>query len=798
MLEMLAKILYFALPYEGTKQLILLRGLGPMEGKRKIFTITLILLMVYASNIGLVFAPNSNEPVLWFKNIRSEHVRFSSSGSFILAWSMESLTLLNIRGDVVLSIEVENYSSISYATISPKEDIIIVCYMAVEPLESGEEATSIMVAAHNISSEILWSVIEEDALFCKAEFSPNGKYLALAITYKGKRKNNVFEKNIVLELLTVKGDVLWKKEICNETIAEPLLHFTDKGLVVAAGRNLFLISRNGEVIFAKKLSSEIRDMDVSADGSLVAAVEHNMLHVYDSHGVELWNVSTGALLFYVDVSDNGEYVVIGGWKGAWCYDSSGNELWSYVHGKDCITPVTVSNNGYAVVVDHSELTVRAVLINQEGKVFWTRELPKLGVCSSLDITEDASLTVLGSDYGLYLLKGREYRSTVAPLPEIRIAEVTIINKPPLLWILHCNDSLRSVQLLKDGSLLAVTEGWIHYITSNGTIAWSKPVGPPLKALATENYIIVASLRKVILLSRSGEELWLRNIDDNVEALAFLNNKVVAVTWGNVYLISLKGKIEANVEITTPEEPKLHIGSPWVIAKTDPSENVVAVAYSYTSSVLALINSKGETLWFINLNTPIMALSLTRTKLILGLGNGTVLAIDFKEKRVLWRKTLIPNRKAPIINVVASENGEYIVVNSKDGIMYMLSGSGKILWTYPKEYGKEQYTYSTLSRDSTYVIGYGSHVILLDRNGKVLWKRKVFAEAARENYLSITPDLTYLAVIYSGNDVQYFKMEEVLQQTMLHEVKELSLIPYSILLVAILIVAFIIILKRVMR
>lgn len=795
MLEMLAKILYFALSYEGTKQLILLRGLGPMEGKRKIFTITLILLMVYASNIGLVFAPNSNEPVLWFKNVKSEHVRFSSSENFILAWSMESLTLLNTQGDVVLSIEAENYSSISYATISPKEDIIIVCYMAVEPLESGEEATSIMVAAHNISGEILWSVIEENALFCKAEFSPNGKYLVLAITHKGKRGNEVFEKNIVLELLTVKGDVLWEKEICNETVAEPLLHFTDKGLVVAAGRNLFSISRNGEVVFAKKLSSEIRNMDVSADGSLVAAIEHNMLHVYDSHGVELWNVSTGALLFYVDVSDNGEYVVIGGWKGAWCYDSNGNKLWSYVHGKDCITPVTISNNGYAVVVDHSGLTVKAVLINQEGKVFWSSELPKLGVCSSLDITDDASLTVLGSDYGLYLLKGREYRSTVTPLPEIKIAEVTIINKPPLLWVLHCNDSLRSVQLLKDGSLLAITEGWAHYIASNGTIAWSKPIGPPLKALTTENYITVASLRKVILLSRSGEELWSRNIDDNVEALVFLNNKVVVVTWGNVYLICLKGEIEANVEITTPEEPKLHIGSPRVIAKTDPSESVVAVAYSYTNSVLALINSRGETLWFMNLNTPIMALSLTRTKLILGLGNGTILTADLGERKILWRKMLALNRKAPIINVAAAENGEYIVANSKDGIIYLLSGNGEILWNYPREQSGEYYFYSALSEDSMYIAASGSHVIILDRDGKIIWKKELPKENSIEKCFSITPDLKYLAVIASRNTVQYFEVGKLLQQTTSYEPKERGLASYIVLIVITLIALFAIVLKR---
>ena len=428
-------------------------------------------------------------------------------------------------------------------------------------------------------------------------------------------------------------------------------------------------------------------------------------------------------------------------------------------------------------------------------MFWSCELPKLGVCSSLDITEDASLTVLGSDYGLYLLKGREYKGTITPLPEIKVAEVTIVNEPPLLWVLHCNDSLRRVQLFKDGSLLAVTEGWIHYVTSNGVIAWSKPVGPPLKALATENHVIAASLRKIILLTRNGEELWLRTVEGNVEALAFLNNEVVAATWGSIYLISLEGVIKASVEIPVPEEPGFHVGSPWIVAKADPSGSIVAVAYSYISSVLVLVDSEGKIVWSMNLNTPIMTLSLTRTKLILGLGNGTILTADLGERKILWRKMLALNRKAPIINVVATENGEYVVANSKDGIIYLLSGNGEILWNYPRKQGEECYFYSALSEDSMHIAASGSHVVILNRDGKIIWKKELPKENTIEKRFSITPDLKYLAVVASRNTVQYFEVGKLLQQTTSYEPKEHGLASYIVLIVIALITLFVIMLKR---
>ena len=742
--------------------------------------------------------------IVWFKHVNGRHVELSRSGRLILAWSLNTLTLLTIDGDILFDLRVRSPSHISYATISPRGDIVLACYTSVIAGFEGEELFSLTVVAYDVNGGVVWNITEKGALNGRVVFSPSGGYVALLMAY-GRGSG----RKIALWLLTVNGSVLWRKTVYQGFTCEYLVCFTREGIVAAFNKRVVFLTINGDVVSVKKLTSIVKDADVSADGSLVAIIEHNVLHVYRGDGVELWNTSTGSILFYVDVSDNGRYVVTGGWKGAWCYDSNGSMLWSYVHGKDYVTPVAVSNNGYTVVADNSRFPIRIVLVGSDGITLWKQEVPRIGVCLSVDIAADASLVVAGDEYGLYLLKGKEYKDEVKPLSEMKVAIVTIVNKPPLMWVLNCSDRLRELQLLRNGGLLVVSEGWVLYVSSNGTLIWSKPVGPPLKALAILNgeYVVVASLRRVSLLNREGKELWTRLLKDDVKALTPLKNGIAVVTQSKVYIVNLKGEIKDGIKIPTPEmqeksKPKdmmVYTGTPRIIAKVNPLGSLIALAYGYRSSVLTLIDTtNNRILWSIRLNTPIMDISLTNTKLILGLGNGTIIAVDLKEKIPLWKITLDGKRKAPILNIEVSEDEGYLTVNSKDGIIYLLKGSGELLWYYPRESGKELYIDIAISKDGKYIAAAGSHIVILDCNGRVIWKAKLPKKEVMEEVLSVTPDFKYLAVIVAKNTVQYYKIADILQQRQIPSQIEGEHIPITYVTLIALIMLILILLPIMLR
>jgi len=779
-----------------------MKGIKCLPGALLILIILLcISLCIICIIFPIVTVATSDGPILWFKRVNGEHVTFSRSGKLILTWRMSTLAWLNVQGDILFNIRVREDTFITHAVISPREDTIVVCYTTVTETLEGKEVTSVTVVAYDTDGEVVWNFTEKYALNGKVAFSPNGDYIALIAGY---RKGD--DRGAILEFLTAKGDILWKRRIHNGSTVEPSVCFTSKGIIASAGKKVIFVNNNGKIALVRELPSLVKAIDASVDGCIVAVIEHNMLHVYNDVGRELWNASTGTVLFYVDVSSDGKYIVIGGWKGAWCYDNDGRMLWSYIHGKDCVTPIAVSDNGYTIVADNSRFPTKAVLVRSDGAILWTLKLQKLGACFGVGITKDASLVAAGDSYGLYLLKGKEFKGTITPVSKRKVAEVVKVEKPPLLWILNCSDRLRGLQLIEDGSLLAVSEGWVHYVSSDGVIVWSKPVGPPLKAIATPDgeYVVVASLRRVSLLNKEGKGLWTRLVEGNVKALTPFRGGVAAVTWGNVHLFNLKGELGGSIKIPTPEKQQertrkmIIAGTPWVLAKASPSGSIIAVAYGYRGSVLALVdvsNSESWTLWSMGLNTLIMDISLTNTKLILGLGNGTILAIDLMEKKTIWKTTIKDGRKAPIISVDVSENENYILANDKDGIVHLLSGDGRLLWSYPRESGKEFYFHSVLSRDGKYVIAAGSHIVILDHDGNVVWKIKLPEKGVVEKRLSITSDLKYLAVIATKNTVHYYKLSNILPQTTLQVEGEYTTIPYITLIVLTAVILLLIILMR---
>ncbi len=713
----------------------------------------LLLIIALAAGIcifhveGALAARTSETPVLFYKQMGDVgRVFFSPNGTVLMAlsYSLDRVTVFSVDREELFSVEANQSAIVRCAALDPKGELVAAGF--AELLGASPKGWLTVYGISNGAE--LWHISRTDARGAeKLAFSNNGRYLA-ALWICEEAEGN---RRAVVALYSREGGFLWEEAISEEeSLIRGALAVTEEGIVAAAEDRLVFLDFNGSQLWMREMPFSIEGITASSKGLIVVA-GHSGFCLLNKDGELLWSKHFGAPIFSVDISRNGEFIVVGGWKGAKAYTAMGEELWSYQHGEDCITPAAISSEGYAIVVDNSKYPVRALLISCESVILWEEELPNTGVGGCVDITEDGSLAAVGGSWGLYLLKGKGYMEAAKPLPEKPPLTITPSHEEPLLWTLNCTNLLRAVHITEKGEVLAVTEGWIHLISGNGTPLWSKPFGPPLEAAVSPNgsYIAAATGRQVALLDKKGEEQWMQVLEKKVEALTFMDERIAAVALGKLYILNLNGKIEVRTDLELPSTPQKPIYSEiWRVVAAGSEESLV-IAFSGVQSAVTLVDESGAVRWTLKLSRPVMSLALVDDTMLLGLGNGTLVALSANEGEQLWK---VPLGEAPLLSIAANSEGLVVAV-SKEGVIYGVK-TGNILWKYPEKSEKyEHYMQALISKDGQRIAAAGSHLIILTSQGQQLWKQKLpEAEKPAEKLLAATPDLDIVAVITSKNTI----------------------------------------------
>ena len=748
---------------------------------RKLTSVALVLIVL------MILAPIASSgavgsPVAWFKKVGARHVEFSLDGSRLIVWRSNELVVLDLDGCILLELpfeHLERYVYLSGACLNFNGSLAAVCLSEIFEVEGYEKAV-VHVAVYSVDDgRLLWNTSREGFYHACACFIPEeNRFIALYVTPAVERP-----LNLTIECLDAfNGSLLWKFTTeLKDMGVEASLACSKRFIAAAASSKLICLDSSGGLLWNRSLPSDVRGLKLALHGDVLAAAEWSRLHVFNaSTGEELWCRDLEVKVFSLDVNDDGSLVVVGGWRGVLAFDQRGELAWRYHHGLDTVTPVAVSNEGYTIIAVNNSTSVKAVFISSKGVVLWEEMLPELSVCTDLAIAPNGEYAALGDEHsGLYLVKGKGYMEAAHPPPEKPPIAVEMSEKAPLKWCARLVDRARCLKMLEDGSLLIATEGWLHLVSSDGEIRWSKMLSPWLLDARGE-LIAVAKEGLVMLLNTSGAELLSIDADGIIESLAIARNSIAiaSYTYDNEgkrltmsFYDSKDGellskhifKLAKEGPAKESEGTLIYVPPPRAFLKADRAGEHLAAALGGSEGQLTLFDCRGTALW--NCSLPhVMSLDFTVNGVAVGLGNGSLILLDLKDGAVKWAVDL----EAPIINVDASESGEYIAAVTKDGVACLIC-KGRIAWKLGGEAEKpyELYYDAAILSNGRYAALAGTHLAVVSSDGKVVFKIPVEEgkEITIERWLAASGNLTQIAILTSMKTLNYytFKFEESVEE-----------------------------------
>ncbi len=715
----------------------------------------LVLVIVSAQYVVVSQDPTEYPgPVLWFKRVSGLHVELSDDGGYALVWDTARITLVTTEGVVKFGADFGPLILRS-ATFVPGG--FIVCLINTTLLEGGEEFVTAYLIAYDLDGNVLWRYVKEGVFGVDARYVPNSSYIALVTLRRGEGV-----REVTLDLLTIDGKLVWGQEVFRGDFNFVLMSASEVGVAVSAGRTVKFLDLSGRTLWVVNVSTEITAMDIDTQGDVLVIGEYSKVSLVDGEGNVVWERYVGVPIFYMDVSDGGEYVVIGGWKGAWCFSSGGTKLWEYIHGADYVTPVAVSDDGRAVVIDNSKSPPKALLIDPNRGVLWCIELEELIAGFEADISRDSSLIAVIGGFGLYLLKGTGLPSPTTTLPKYSPINITIVNKGPHVWSAKTYDVARRTYILSNGDVIITTESHIHYVSRNGSLIWSKPLGNIKKVVTSpKGLLAIGLINNVILMNLNCTMIWSRNVGGSVEDLTIVNDYIITVTWGKVLILDLDGNLIKETSISTPSK---FVGIGFKRGFVRSLGDFIVVVFSGNGSVIQALTTEGEPLWILKLDKSVFDLDLTSNGVVVGLVNGTLIALNLSSGEILWRSPggLI---NEPVIDVECSKSGNPIVVAaSKGGIIYAFSMNGTYLWRYPKVGTESMYRQVEVPYDGKYVITLGENLTVLNRAGDVVESIKIGEGGILEVAPTAPPNLSYVVTITSHKAIHYYELSKLLTKT----------------------------------
>lgn len=181
------------------------------------------------------------------------------------------------------------------------------------------------------------------ALLCGSASAGEGEYLpiwkvgasdvvsSVAIAQDGS--TIVAGAGSVVYVLDREGNVLW------QTVAGSSVNgvgISPEGSYVGvAADKLYLFDRNGELLWTEKTTFIYRDVALSSDGKYIAAAcDNGAVYIFDRNQKQLWDYDMGTDSYGIAISENGRKIAIGCENGGVYYlNSREGESWSYGTGK---------------------------------------------------------------------------------------------------------------------------------------------------------------------------------------------------------------------------------------------------------------------------------------------------------------------------------------------------------------------------------------------------------------------------------------------------------------------------------
>ena len=168
-------------------------------------------------------------------------------------------------------------------------------------------------------------------------------------------------------------------------------------IACADGQSLFLLDREGAMVWRQEMPSTSALLALSADGKrIVVADRFGMVYFYDAEGKLQATVDTSSddersEIRAIAISDRGENTAVISTRGLFYYRDAGRKVWAHDEITDRGTFVAVSGSGKDIAAG-SDAGVR--LLDSKGDLIWSQKF-RYSV-TAIAISQDGSRILAGS------------------------------------------------------------------------------------------------------------------------------------------------------------------------------------------------------------------------------------------------------------------------------------------------------------------------------------------------------------------------------------------------------------------
>ena len=133
-------------------------------------------------------------------------------------------------------------------------------------------------------------------------------------------------------------------------ISQVIVSSENSDIVAASDYTILSLHPSGNLLWSYYTGSEIRDIAISGDGTLIAAgTQGGKVFLLDANGNLLWSYTAGNWINAVSLSEDGSLVAAGGIdRKVYLLDRSGRLLWDYTTGGQ-VESVAISSDGSGLV-----------------------------------------------------------------------------------------------------------------------------------------------------------------------------------------------------------------------------------------------------------------------------------------------------------------------------------------------------------------------------------------------------------------------------------------------------------------
>ncbi|WP_292366339.1 WD40 repeat domain-containing protein [Methanoculleus sp. UBA208] len=199
-------------------------------------------------------------------------------------------------------------------------------------------------------------------------------------------------------LLDRQGDVLWKTAV-GSRVQDVGISPEGSRIGVAADK-LYLFDREGNLLWAEKTTFIYRSVALSSNGMYVATgCDNGAVYIFDRNKKQLWDYDMGTDSYGIAISENGRRIAIGcDDQGVYLLNSREGESWSYGTGK-CVEGIALTLDGRFVAAGSLDRCV--YLSTGEGEHLW--KYPTENAVLSTALTNEANRVFAASGRTIYVL-----------------------------------------------------------------------------------------------------------------------------------------------------------------------------------------------------------------------------------------------------------------------------------------------------------------------------------------------------------------------------------------------------------